>query len=112
MGRDADWPPTLSPAHGRRGSVVRLLLSADRIDEATGLAVEGPGVTVRRSAGAGRGQLEALLSIASDAPPGWRDIELVLHGQPRRFPRAFEILDQVAYGGYGGGARGIGSHLI
>jgi hypothetical protein len=92
--------------------VVRLLLSADRIDEATGFAVEGLGVTVRRSAGTERGQFEALLSIASDAPPGWRDIELVLHGQPRRLPRAFEILEQVSYGGYGGGARGIGSHLI
>ena len=109
MGYEGEWPPIVSPDHGRRGSVVRLLLVGERIDGATRFALEGTGVMVRRSPSTGRGRLELLLSITTDATPGWRDIELVLGDQTSRLPRAFEILEQVSYGD---GWRGIGSHLI
>jgi hypothetical protein len=110
MGREADWPPAVSPTCGHRGSVVHLTLVADGLETATDLAMTGAGVTVRGVAGSGRGRLEASVTIAFDAPPGWRDIEVVLDGSLRRLPRAFEIVGPAAY--YGGGRRGIGSHLI
>jgi hypothetical protein len=86
-----------------------LVLIADGVEEATRVVLDGPGVTVRRGAGMTRGRLELLVSIASDAAPGRRDIEVVLGDQLRRLPRAFEILEQISSGGAG---RGIGSHLI
>ncbi|HEY2048777.1 MAG TPA: hypothetical protein VGH03_05515 [Caulobacteraceae bacterium] len=109
MGREADWPPTIFPSQGRRGSVVRLVLIADRIEEATDFALSGPGATVWRIAGTGQGRLEGMVAIEGDAPLGWRDIEVVLNGRLRRLPRAFEV---VGPAGYGGGGLGIGSHLI
>lgn len=89
--------------------MVRLVLTAYRIEEATDFSLSGPGVTVRRTAGAERGRLEGMVAIAGDAPLGWRDIEVVLYGRVRRLPRAFEIVGPAAYAG---GMRGIGSHLI
>ncbi len=71
----------------------------------------GAGVTIRRNVAAGRGQLDLVVTIDTDAPIGWRDIELSFGAERRRVPLAFEILGRASSGGWSAWP-GIGGHLI
>jgi hypothetical protein len=91
--------------------VVRLSLFAPGVEDASDVGVTGTGVSVRRDVYAGRGQLDLVLTIAADAPFGWRDIELSFGAERRRLPFAFEILDRASSSGWSAWP-GIGGHLI
>jgi len=73
-----------------------LSLFAPGVEEASTVVVAGLGVTIRGEVHAGRGRLDLVLSIAVDAPLGWRDIELSFGAMRRRLAFAFEILDQAS----------------
>jgi len=90
---------------------VHLSLFAPGVEAAGDVAVTGLGVIVRRNVYAGSGRLDLVLTIAANAPLGWRDIELSFGAERRHLPFAFEILERASSGGWSAWP-GIGGHLI